>query len=120
MGIRTRQPDDLNNFTEDEGHFQDCAEGQLQYHQTVEEGIPDANEQGEQNQQSTEAGICDDRVPQWMTNGHTEVIGHYCKKKIFQTGKNQDKLNLCKAACVSGALTLCLDIYQHLWDCGFV
>lgn len=45
-GIRTCKFDDLNNFTE-EGDFQVCAKGQLQHHQTMEQGIGNANEQGE-------------------------------------------------------------------------
>ena len=117
-GIRTCKLDNLNNFTEKEGNFQVCAKGQLQHHQTVEQGIHNANKRGKKNQKQTETGVHDNRVPQWMTNGHIAVIGHYCKEKTFQTSKHQDKVDLCKAACISDALILCLDVHQHLWDCG--
>ena len=46
-GIRACKLDDLNDFTEEERDFQVCAKRQLQHHQAVEQGIHDANKQGE-------------------------------------------------------------------------
>ena len=46
-GIRTGELDDMSKFTGEVWDFQVSAEGQLQSHKTVEQGIPDANEQGE-------------------------------------------------------------------------
>lgn len=61
-------------------------------------------------QQNTEVGIHDDHVPQGVTHGHIEVIGHNSKEKIFQTDKRQDKTDLGEGACISDALILCWGI----------
>ena len=46
------------------------------------------------------------------------IIGHCCKENILHTTKNLNKTNLGEAACMSNVLYLCLDVDQHLWDCG--
>ena len=117
-GIRTGQLDDLNNFTEEEGDFQVCAEGQLQHHQTVEQGNYGTNEQGEENQQNTEVGVHDDWVSKWVTYSHIAVIGHCSKEKIFPTSRSQGKADLGDTTCIRDTLILSLDVHQDLWDCG--
>lgn len=61
-GIRTGELDDVRKFTEEVGDFQVPAEGQLQCHQTVQQGDHSAKEQGEYNQQNTEADGHDNHV----------------------------------------------------------
>lgn len=63
MSIRTGKFEDLSKFTE-VGDFQVCAERQLQHHQTVDQGIQNANEQREKQPQTTETGV-HDHVIQW-------------------------------------------------------
>lgn len=116
--IRTCNLDELSKLTKKVRDFQVLAEGQPQRHQTVEQGIPNANEHGERNQQATETGVHDNGVPQWVTNGHIVVIGHGCKDKIFQTNKHHDEADLGDTAYVAYALAVCLDVHQHLWDRG--
>jgi hypothetical protein len=45
--IRTCCLDYLSKFTEEMGDFQVCAKGKLKHHQTVDQGMHSANEQGE-------------------------------------------------------------------------
>lgn len=53
-----------------------------------------------------------------MTNSYVAVIGHHCKEEIFKVCKNKCKEELCEATCIGDALIICLDVRQHLDDCG--
>jgi hypothetical protein len=84
----------------------------------VEQGLQNGKKQGGYNQQNTEERNQDDQVPQGMTNGHLVVLGHYYKEIVLYTTKYQNKTDLGEASSVRDALSLCLDVHQHLWDCG--
>ena len=120
-GVRAGKLEDLGELTEEVGYFQVLAEGQSQYHQTVEQGDHCTEEQWEYNEQNAEMGVHDNCVPQGVTNGHIAVIGHCCKKKILKSSPNHNKAYLGEAAHKSDALTLCLDVHQKIWegDCAY-
>ena len=75
-------------------NFQVWAEGQLQGHQSVEQGVENTNRERDQSQQPTELGIHDGLVPQWVTDGHKSIIGHHHQHSIFQSSKCLDKADL--------------------------
>ena len=95
------------------GIFQVLA-GQPQHQQTVERGIGSANGQRQRSQQETEAGLHEDQSHQWVTNGHTAVMGHCCREKTFQTTKNQHRAGLGEAA---HKLTcwFCVWMFTSIW-----
>ena len=110
--------EDLSKFTIKVWNDPVGTEGQPQHQQTLDQGVWRAGEPRHKNQQTTEARVHDDRVVQGVTDGHKAVIGHHSQEKSVHNSKNHEKIHLGDAACIADGFALCLDVHQHLWDCG--
>lgn len=80
--------------------------------------MQDTNDPGQQDQQRAQPGAHYDCVMQRVTDGHIAVIGHHTQEQVVQFCKNQEEAHLGDAVSVGDVPAPCLDVHQHLWDCG--
>ena len=62
--------------------------------------------------------VHDDRVVQWVTDGHKPVIGHHRQQHTIHTSKKDKNRHLCQAACIGDDSAVSLDVHNHLGDRG--
>lgn len=55
---------------------------------------------------------------QGVADGHKSGIGHPSEEKSVHTSKNYKEIHLSDAACIGDGFAPCLDVHQHLRDCG--